>query len=77
MLTSDEDHIYISDIPKTPTVAGPQGIGFLPVGILERISKQESPNTTQELKHALRDGITTTNQHHLHLVFGNSVSPLG
>jgi hypothetical protein len=76
VLTSDEDHIHVSDIPIAPTVAGPQGTGFIPVGILERMSVQESPNTTQELKHVLQNGVATINQYHLRLDFDNCVKPL-
>ena len=54
-------------------VGGPQGTGFLSVGILERISMHESPNSTRR---AIRDGIATINQSILRLVFDNSVSPL-
>jgi len=53
------------------TAVGPQSPGFLPVGILEIMIMQESPNTTRR---AIRDGII--NQYILCLVFENSVNPL-
>ena len=56
-----------------PTVAGPQGTGFLPVGVLERMIMQQSPNTT---RCAIRDGIANINQYVLRLVFDNSVNLL-
>lgn len=56
-----------------PTFAGPQGPGFISVGILESITMHESPKTTRR---AIRDGIATINQYILRLVFDDSVNNL-
>jgi hypothetical protein len=54
-------------------VAGPDGSGFLAVGLLQRISIQESPtHTIKELKHAVRVEITIINQELLRRGFDSS-----
>lgn len=55
-------------------VAGPHCPVFLPTGVCERMRWRETPNKIQELKGAIRVGISTINQELLLLVFDNFVS---
>jgi len=57
-------------------VAGPHCTVSPPSGIRERMRLQETANEIQELRRAIRVGISTINQELLCLLFDNFVSDL-